>query len=374
MVDCNLSIDFLGLKLRNPLMLTEGPLSGDGTRIRRAAEHPVGLIFTKGIRPEPARSPSPFIRKSGRDSLLNADWSDIGFARWLEEIRELDPAIPLVTSIAKNYVTSEQAADMAVALEKAGARIISMVDYDPEELIAAVRAARPRIRVPLMVKLPPMLPRLEEVLKRLVAAGAEAIAAMDSIGPVLEVDVETGLPVMGSPDGTGYLSGAAIRPVTVRYIYEIARLVDVPVVGVGGVASARDVVEMIMVGATGVGMVAAPMLRGLDVFDRAANDLRQFLTQHGIEDVRDIRGLTRRRIAQMQPVYGLTSTIDPAICTGCGNCARSCFVQAIASEGKHYWVETARCVGCSLCASVCPVQAIKLIEPPAAEGSYSATG
>ena len=357
----NLSVDFLGLRLQNPLMLTEGPLSSDAEKIRRAAEHPIGLIFTKGIRPKPAQCPSPYIAKSGRQSLINADWSDIGFERWLGEIRKLDPSLPVVTSIAKNYVSPEEAANMATMLEKAGSRIISLVDYDPAQLLAAVRLTRQRIRIPLMVKLPPLLPRLEEVLKQLLEAGVDAIAAMDSIGPVLEVNIETGLPVMGSPDGTGYLSGASIRPVTVRYIYEIARFVNVPVVGVGGVFHVRDVVEMIMVGATGVGMVTAPLLRGLQVFDRLVEELRQYLDEHQMQDVNTIRGLTPRRIAERQPAYGLKSYIDPELCRGCGNCARSCFMAAISSAGKRFWVEQDQCVGCGLCASLCPDAAITLV-------------
>ncbi len=70
------------------------------------------------------------------------------------------------------------------------------------------------------------MPHLEEMLKA-------AVVAMDSIGPTLVVDIETGLPRMGSADGSGYLSGAAIKPVMVKYVYDIARCVDIPVVGVG---------------------------------------------------------------------------------------------------------------------------------------------
>ena len=216
----NLSVDFLGLKLRNPLALTEGPLTGSAERMRRAAEHSIGIMFTKGIRPQPATSPNPFIAKTGHNSLMNADWSDIGFVQWLEELDSLrERDFPLVVSIAKNYVTPQQAADMAEELAKHGPDAISLVDYDPDDLIRAVKLARPRVQLPLMVKLCPFMPRLEQLLKELVDAGIDAVAAMDSIGPVLSVDIETGLPIMGSEDGSGYLSGEAIKPVTVKYIY-----------------------------------------------------------------------------------------------------------------------------------------------------------
>lgn len=355
----NLSVDFLGLKLKNPLAITEGPLTKDAETIRWALEHEVGLVFTKGIRPEPAISPSPYIVKAGR-SLMNADWSDIGFPAWLEEIRSLESGTPFVVSIAKNYVTPEEAVDMAVQLEAAGAPIISMCDYNAEQLVETVRLARRKLKVPLMVKLTPFLPNLEELLGRLTEAGIDAIAAMDSIGPVLEIDIRTGLPILGSQDGTGYLSGTAIRPVTVKYIYEISRFVDVPVVGVGGVSSARDVVEMVMAGATCVGMVAAPLLKGLGVFDRVAEDLQQLLAKLDVSDVNTIRGLTHRKVQEQSMRYELRSQIDYDLCTYCKLCSKVCFVRAITDTAERVVANRERCVSCGLCASVCPVEAIML--------------
>lgn len=355
----NLSVDFLGLKLRNPMAITEGPLTRDAESLRRALEHQVGIVFTKGIRPTPAISPSPYIVQAGR-SLMNADWSDIGFSAWLEEIRSLDRGTPVVVSIAKNYVTPQEAVDMAVQLQAAGAPVISMCDYVPEQLVETVRLARPQIKVPLMCKLPPFLPRLEETLKQLVAGGIDAIAAMDSIGPALEVDIKTGLPTLGSQDGTGYLSGMAIRPVTVKYIYEISRFVNIPVVGVGGVSNARDVAEMIMVGATVVGMVAAPLLRGLQVFDQVAADLRKLLAGLEVNDVAAIRGLTHRRLRDFAMRYELRSQINYDLCTYCKLCSKVCFVRAITDTGERVVTNRARCVSCGLCASVCPVSAITL--------------
>ncbi len=359
--EVNLTVDFLGHTLRNPLALTEGPLTGSAARIRRAAEHSIGLIFTKGIRPQPAISPNPFIAKSGRNSLMNADWSDIGFEQWLEDLdalRERD--FVLVASIAKNYVTPEVAADMAEEIAKRQPDAISLVDYDPDALLRAVKLARPRVKVPLMVKLCPFMPRLEEVLKALVAAGIDGVAAMDSIGPVLAVDIQTGIPIMGSADGSGYLSGNAIKPVMIKYVYDIARFVDLPVVGVGGVNQAEDVVEVTMVGGTVAGMVAAPLLRGLRVFDRVEGQLRKHLAGRDVADINELRGLTQRRVAEAQLTHEARAVIDPQKCTNCGLCQRVCFQQAPIEENDTTRIRVELCVGCGLCVSVCPQKAITL--------------
>jgi dihydroorotate dehydrogenase/NAD-dependent dihydropyrimidine dehydrogenase PreA subunit len=359
--DVNLSVDFLGHTLPNPLALTEGPVTGSADRIRRAAEYSIGAFFTKGMRPQPATSPNPYIAKTGRGSLMNADWSDIGFGQWLEEIEALrERDFMLVTSIAKNYVTPQEAADMAEQVAKRGPDAVSLVDYDPEDLIRAVRLARPRVKIPLMVKLCPFMPRLEESLKELVAAGIDAVAAMDSIGPVLVVNVETGLPTMGSADGSGYLSGEAIKPVMVKYVYDIARYVDLPVVGVGGVNKAEDVVETTMVGATVVGMVAAPLLRGLRVFDQVEKQLRRYLASREVADINALRGLTHRRLAEAEMRFDARAVIDPALCGLCRICARVCFKAAPVEADGTMRIVSERCVGCGLCVSVCPEKAIAL--------------
>jgi dihydroorotate dehydrogenase (fumarate) len=359
--EINLSVEFLGQTLPHPLAVTEGPLSGSAERIRRIAEHGVGIVFTKGIRPEPAVSPNPFIAKTGRRSLTNADWSDVGYEQWLVELDALrDRDFVLVASIAKNYVTPEQAAEMAEEVAKHGPDAVSLVDYDPDDLVRAVRLARPRVKVPLMVKLCPFMPRLEEILKALVEAGVDAVAAMDSIGPVLVIDTETGVPNMGSPDGSGYLSGEAIKPVTLKYVYDIASYVDRPVVGVGGVTKAEDVVEMTMVGATVVGMVAEPLTQGLEVFGKVSSKLRHYLAARDVADINSLRGLTQKRVAQANLRYDERAVIDPEPCINCGLCARVCFKQApFESEEKHV-INVTRCVGCGLCVSVCPTDAIVL--------------
>lgn len=360
-----MKVDFLGFSLKNPLMLTEGPLSGTLDGIERAGASGAALIFTKGIRPDPVKSPVPYIRKYEK-SLVNADWSCIGLKAWLELIKKVDIEVPLVTSIAKNYVTPSLAVEMAEKLQAAGARIISFVDYDPVQLVETVKLARPLLKVPLMVKLPPFLQNLEEVLTDLVKAGVDAIAAMDSIGPVLTIDYETGEPLMGSGDGSGYLSGKYILPVTLKYIYEISGFVDVPVVGVGGVNDYKSAIQMIMAGATGVGMVTQPMLAGLDIFGKTATKMDEYLSAKGITDLKEIRGLTRQIVEKRKVELEPKALIDEDRCKACGLCLPVCYSQAIGVEEKtydgngkkRYFVIRNECVGCGLCDSVCTAGAI----------------
>lgn len=187
------------------------------------------------------------------------------------------------------------------------------------------------------------------------------MAAMDSIGPVLSIDTATGAPSLGSDDGSGYLSGRHILPVTVKTIYEIARFVDVPVVGVGGVTSADAALQMIMAGATGVGMVTHPLLKGLEVFDTMGKEMESFLKERGWGGLSEIRGLTHRinGTRRISPDY--RAFIDPELCTGCGLCRKICYSEAIREDDGIHRVEGELCVGCGLCAGVCPPGAIQYV-------------
>jgi dihydroorotate dehydrogenase (NAD+) catalytic subunit len=353
-----LKTDFLGYTLRSPLMLTEGPISGTEETIRRAAEKDIGLIFTKGIRLQPVKSPVPYMNVH-RGSLMNADWSCIGIDEWEKIIARLDISVPLVTSIAKNYVKPQTAVQMAERMVKAGSKLVSFVDYDPVQLIATVRLARAKLKVPIIVKLPPFLPNLAQHLKELKKAGIDAIAAMDSIGPGLSIDIESGEPSLGSIDGSGYVSGKAILPFTLKYIYEISRTVDVPVVGVGGVTDTESAIQMLMAGATGVGMVTAPILQGLEVFSKIEKGIVAYLKKQNMQSVDEVRWKTKKFNAAKTVSNDFSAEILTDICIDCGACRKVCYSNAILYDGSMHHVNEKTCVGCGLCAGVCPVRAVR---------------
>ena len=353
----DLSTEFLGFKLNNPLALTEGPLSNSLESINRAVEAGVGIIFTKGVQPNPAKSFAPYIVRYD-NSLLNADWTDIGFDAWLDVVRNVGEDVPLVVSISNNYSGTDRAIDMAKSFVRAGARAVSFVDYDPYQLINTVRQARKLIKVPIMVKLTPFLKNIEEILKALMHAGIDAIAAMDSVGPVLAIDYETGEPLLGSQDGSAYLSGKSILSITLKYIYEISRYVDVPVMGVGGVTDYKSAIQMLMAGATIVGMVTAPMLKGLNIYRSIVQDLIEYMRDKNEYDLSKIRGITHKKIEERIPVKSLYMVIDKDSCEQCGLCKKVCSCCAIDIVDEIYVINSDRCACCGLCQSVCPKNAI----------------
>jgi ferredoxin len=117
---------------------------------------------------------------------------------------------------------------------------------------------------------------------------------------------------------------------------------------------------MIMVGATAVGICSTALLKGLQVFDQIAADLKIFLEQKGIKDIRQLRSLTHERIRERKMLFGLTAVVDPQRCNNCGLCLRSCFKQAISKGEEIVVIDNLLCEGCGLCVSICNRDALKL--------------
>ncbi len=354
MKKADLRVNLAGITLKNPLILSEGPLSGSAELIQRAAGHAVGAVVTKSIRNEPAVSPGRYMIRSGR-GLINADWSDLGFSQWMKELESLNISVPLIVNVATNHVSPSQAAEYASILQHHGADIVTFSDYEPENLVDAVRMARKKVDVPIMVKLPPLRRDIGELCRKLEDAGVDCIAAMDAVGPAMDIDIQTRAPVLGNSEGFGYLSGEPIFPLTLAYITEICRNVNVPVIGVGGVTSWKDVVKLIMAGASAVGIVGGAILHGLKIFDRIEDGLCAWMNQEQIQSLDEIRGAVHDNKSVEE--YQWVPVVDET-CTGCRLCVDSCFKQAITVTDKKAVIDPDICVGCGVCWTTCPSKSI----------------
>jgi dihydroorotate dehydrogenase (NAD+) catalytic subunit len=157
---------------------------------------------------------------------------------------------------------------------------------DPTSLAEVVRRARAATTRPLFVKLSPMLPDIARSAAIAVDAGADALTLVNTI-PGLVIDVERRAPVLGF--GTGGVSGAALLPVGVLATWKVRRAVRVPLLGIGGVASAADALQYIVAGASLVGIGTA-MLRDPRAPERVVRDLARWCDRNGIARLTDLVG------------------------------------------------------------------------------------
>ena len=350
------SVNLCGIALRNPLILASGPLSWNAEAIRAAFDAGAAAVVTKTIRPEATINPVPHIAAAGRGSMLNTEgWSDLPAEQWIEQ--EL-PSLSnrdgvLIASLGHTPAEVEQ---LAAPLAEAGADALELVSYRAEDSAPMVAAAKRAVSIPVLIKVSGNWPNLPEVAGACLRAGADGITAIDSIGPALRVDVETGRPLLGS---FAWLSGRAILPIALRAVAEICLRHAVPVVGTGGVGRAEDVVEMAMAGATAVGVHTAPLLWGLDWFGKTLGRLEHWLDELGHARLSDLRGLALPHLGKTAHHAPLAFTFDAETCAQCRRCVTVCAYKArnLTPQGEML-LDQGLCRSCGLCASTCPTGAL----------------
>ena len=302
----DVSATLCGVRLPNPTVLTSGILGLSHEIMARVARAGAGGVTFKScsLKPRPGY-PNPTILDWGPGLINAVGLSNPGVEVMVEEIRaakkSLAPmGVPVIASIFAETIydfgtiarfiseAEPHLIEVNISCPNIDDRYRQMFAADPYVVAQVTRRVKENTEIPILVKLSPNVTDVVKIARTAVEAGADGITAINSLGPGLILDVETCRPVLAH--GTGGVSGPAMRPIAVRCVRDICRAVDVPVVAVGGVTSGRDVVEMILVGATAVGIGSAVHYRGMEVFREVCRELEGYMARHGYADLEAFRG------------------------------------------------------------------------------------
>lgn len=275
----------------------------------RAARHGAGMVTAKSCGPAPrVGHPNPVALDWG-GGLINA----IGLtnpgaeaeAHLLAQTRtHLQPlGVPLIASIFAGTVAEfGQVAQVVATAQPDLIEVnISCPNVGDEfgtpfagtcQSAAAVTAAvKKAVTCPVAVKLAPNVPDIARIAAAVVEAGADAITAINTM-PGTVLDPVSGQPILSNR--VGGISGPALKPIALRCVYEIAQAVTVPIIGTGGVTTGQDAAEMLMVGASVVGVGSAVYYRGVTALEQIGQELAEFMEQQQIPSVALLRGRCRR--------------------------------------------------------------------------------
>ena len=306
-----LAVRACGLEFRNPLVLAAGT-AGYGRELEGVVGlDRVGGLVTKAVSVEPRKgAPAPRVAEFP-GGMINA----VGLANpgldtvrreqlpWLAtHLAGLRKIVNVVGSRVEDFACVVAGLEEAFATGTAHASAIDAFELnvscpnvkagglefgaDPAALRDVVSRAREATRRPLFVKLSPTLPDVAGAARIAVDAGADALTLVNTI-PGLLVDVERRRPVLGF--GSGGVSGPALLPVGLLATWKVSRAVRVPIMGVGGVAAAADVIAYLMAGATLVGIGTAAM-RDPRAPERIVAELAKWLRAHGVASPADLTG------------------------------------------------------------------------------------
>ena len=304
----DLSVEILGLRFANPVLPAAGPTVWDGKAMLACVAGGAGGIVSKTISTTGATVPQPCMADVGRASMLNTElWAEYPPEQYIEHEYAIarQAGVPLIISLG---YTPDQIAALAPRVKPFADALELSTHYvgdDTRPMQEAIRAAKQAVHVPVFVKMSSFRDVVSGARAAL-AAGADGLVAVNSFGPAFALDVETGMPVMGSKEGYGWLSGAALKPLGLRCVWDIAQMTDKPIFGVGGVSYGLDAIEYIMAGASAVQVCTAGILRGPGVHGKIAQEMNAWLDRHGYASINEIKGIalkTAQRHGTWHPVF-----------------------------------------------------------------------
>lgn len=303
MAKADVSTKILGVKLRNPTILASGIVGISGAACCYAAKNGAGAIVPKSIGPREREGHNNPILVEFKGGFLNAvGLPNAGIDNSLGEIEFAmkNAGVPVIPSVFGG--TKEEFAMVAEKMSTLKPKMIEVNlscpnttnDFGtpfalvPEDAAKVIRMVKGRTKVPIIAKLAPNVPDIKRVAKAVEEAGADAISAINTM-PGMAIDVKTAKPVLHNRQGG--VSGHAIKPIAVNCVYDIYETVKIPIIGIGGVTTGEDAVEMIMAGAVAVQIGTAIYYRGIDVFRKVSNEIKQFMEENGYGTIKEMVGL-----------------------------------------------------------------------------------
>lgn len=295
---------FLDKELKNPTVLASGILGNSKDILERVHLNGCGLVTMKSIGPGPRDGHNnPTVIDLGHGMINAVGLPTPGYldmeAEW-EALEERD--FPIIASIyggsvdefkmVAEYVSSKRPDFIELNISCPNSEKHGMIfGVNPGSTRDVVSAVKSVINVPLIAKLTPQATDIGEIAKACESAGADAICAINTVGPGMLIDIESATPVLAFKKGG--LSGPMIKPIAVRCVYDIHAAVNLPIIGLGGISTGEDAIEMIMAGADIVGIGSAVKYRGIQVFQKVSDEMEQWLDQHNLT-LEQIKGAAHR--------------------------------------------------------------------------------
>jgi len=299
-----MTIQFLGKTLKSPTVLASGVLGNSCAILERVFKNGCGMVTMKSIGPEPRDGhKNPTVIDLGHGMINAVGLPSPGYLNMEKEWKDLEKRdFPLIASVyggsireyqmVAEFVSSKNPDFIEINISCPNSEQHGMIfgvnTQSARDVVAAVKKV---ITIPLIVKLTPQAPDIAGIAKACEDAGADAICAINTVGPGMIIDIESRQPVLAFKKGG--LSGPMVKPVAIRCVYDIFKAVNIPIIGLGGITTGEDAIEMMMAGASLVGIGTAVRYRGMDVFQKVTAEIQSWLFDHDL-NIEDIKGAAHR--------------------------------------------------------------------------------
>jgi dihydropyrimidine dehydrogenase (NAD+) subunit PreA len=387
----DLSVDFLGMHFPNPFLLASAPPTRNAAMIKRAFAAGWGGAVIKTIAPDPIIDLQPRLqslrhrrRNIGMENIeLTTQMSVEDWQREIDEVKSAFPDRPLWASIMDAPVEKGWQR-LVAAMEETGADALELnvscphgmpsrgmgafIGQDANLVGDVVRWVKRASTLPVVVKLTPNVTDIAHIALAAKDNGADALSAINTVAGLIGVDLNTlaPMPTVGGLSTYGGYSGPGVKPIALRCVAQIAKATGLPISGLGGLASGRDALEFMALGATTVQVATAVMWNGFGLIDDLLEQVRDYLDDRGYDDLYPVIGAALENIVEY-PELSLEHRRQPILddsCNGCLLCITACSdggFQAITGiKGEKVVIDGDKCDGCGLCVMVCPLGSITM--------------
>lgn len=299
----NTKVNLAGVTLKNPVMTASGTF-GSGAEFAEFADlNQLGAVVTKGIANVPWEgNPTPRIAETYGGMLNAVGLQNPGIDLFVE--RDIPFLTKYDTKIIVN-VCGRTTEDYCEVVRRLANQPVDLLEINiscpnveeggiafgqnPKSVETITREVKKYAKQPVIMKLSPNVTDITEIAKAAEAGGADALSLINTItGMKIDIHRRT----FALANKTGGLSGPAIHPVAVRMVYQTAQAVNIPIIGMGGILTAEDAVEMILAGATAIS-VGTANFRNPAVTMEIVEGIRDYMEQYGVNDIQELIGAVK---------------------------------------------------------------------------------
>ncbi len=386
----DLSINYLGVPCMNPFFLSSSPVGSNYDMVAKCFETGWGGVFYKTIGIFVADECSPRFDQTNKEGLpwlgfknmeqISDKPTEVNFENIMKLKRDY-PEHVVVASIMGS--TEEEWKELAKMADQAGADLIegnfscpqmtshamgSDVGTNPELVRSYCKAVTNVNKTLFIAKMTPNITNMEIPALAALEGGAAGVSAINTIKSITNLDFEnmTAMPVVDGKSSISGYSGAAVRPIALRFIAQLMqneRIAETELSGIGGIETWRDCVEFLLLGCRNLQVTTAIMQYGYRIVEDMLSGVSHFMEERGFDKLEDFIGKAIPNIIPAEELnrdFKLLPHFDDEKCIGCGRCYISCYDaahQAIDwNQEKRRPELNDNCVGCHLCLNVCPVQ------------------
>lgn len=304
----NLSVNFCGINFPNPTVVASGYLGVTGASLANCVRNGAGGVTGKTLfMDERPGHPNPTVL-TFPGGLINAvglcGEGIVAAKHEFDKYRDLAPENPIIGSIGGKNL--DELVEVARIMQEYPVDMLELnfscpnvddemgrpIACDPQLTAQATKAIRKVVKKPISVKLSPNVSNIGLIAQQAEAAGADAITAVNTMGPGMLIDIHMRRPVLANK--VGGVSGQALKPIAVRCVYDIYKTVKIPIIATGGIIKGEDAIEMLMAGGSLLGIGSAIVSYDLACFDMLTDKIREFMKEEGFSDISELVGLAHQ--------------------------------------------------------------------------------